>query len=72
MRSQRVEREPEGNLDMAITNRSRALRPSRPLKAWIVAVLAGFGILHVVGGVMLHQARGTRPIETAAMAIGSD
>jgi hypothetical protein len=62
----------ESNLDMAITNSSRAWRPSRPLKAWTIAVLAGFGILHVVGGYMLHHAPSIRPIETAAMAIGSD
>jgi hypothetical protein len=67
--SKRVE---EGNLDMAITNGSHARRPAWPLKAWIIAVLAGFGILHVVAGYMLHHAPGIQPIETAIPAIHGD
>lgn len=62
----------EGNLDMAITDSSQARRPSPPLKAWTIAVLAGFGILHIVGGYMRHHAPSIRPIETAAMAIRGD
>src|SRR5260370_33289299 len=50
------------NLDMAITDSSNARRPSPPFKAWPVAVLAGFGISHVVGGYILHHAPGIRPI----------
>jgi hypothetical protein len=61
------ERVQEGNFDMAITDSSHARRPSPQLKAWTIAVLAGFGILHVVGGCMLHHAPGTRPFETAAI-----
>jgi hypothetical protein len=57
---------------MAITNGSHTRRPSRPLKAWIIAVLAGFGILHVVGGYMLLHAPGIQPIELAATAIHGD
>jgi hypothetical protein len=64
--------EREGNLDMAITNGSHARRLSPPLKAWTIAVLAGFGILHVVGGYMLHHAPGIRPIELATTAIHGD
>jgi hypothetical protein len=63
------ERVQEGNLDMAITDSFRARRPSPPVKAWTIAVLAGFGILHVVGGYMLHHAPSIRPIETATTAI---
>jgi hypothetical protein len=62
----------EGNLDMTITDSSHARRPSPPLKAWTIAVLAGFGILHVVGGCMLHHAPSIRPIETATTAIHDD
>ena len=54
---------------MAITDSFRARRLSPPLKGWTIAVLAGFGILHVVGGYMLHHAPGIRPIETATAAI---
>ena len=57
---------------MAITDSSHARRPSPPPKAWTIAVLAGFGILHVVGGYMLHHAPSIRPIETATTAIHSD
>jgi hypothetical protein len=57
---------------MAITDRSHARRPSRPFKAWTIAVLAGFGILHVAGGYMLHHAPNIRPIETATTAIQGD
>jgi hypothetical protein len=60
------------NLDMAITDSSHARRPSPPFKAWTIAVLAGFGILHVVGGYMLHHAPSIRPIETATTAIHGD
>jgi hypothetical protein len=66
------ERAQESNLDMAITDSSLARRPSPPLKAWTIAVLAGFGILHVVGGHMLLHAPSIRPIETAAMATDGD
>src|SRR5216684_6689339 len=66
------ERVQEGNLDMAITDSSHARRPSPPPKAWTIAVLAGFGILHVVGGYMLHHAPSIRPIETATTAIRGD
>jgi hypothetical protein len=62
----------EGNLNMAITNSSHARRPSPPLKAWAIAVLAGFGILHVVAGYMLHHAPSIRPIELATTAIHGD
>jgi hypothetical protein len=57
---------------MAITGRSYARRPSSPLKAWTIAVLVGFGILHLVGGYMLDHAPSIRPIETAAIAIDRD
>jgi hypothetical protein len=57
---------------MAFTDRSHARQPSPPLKAWTIGVLAGFGILHVVGGYMLHHAPSIRPIETATMAIHGD
>jgi hypothetical protein len=60
------------NLDMAITDSSRARRPSQPFKAWTIAVLAGFGIFHVAGGYMLHHAPSIRPIETATTAIQGD
>ena len=46
---------------MAIADSSHAGRPSPPLKAWTIAILAGFGILHVVGGYMLHHAPSTGP-----------
>jgi hypothetical protein len=62
----------EGNLDMAITDSSHARRPSPPLKAWTVAVLASFGILHVVGGYMLHHAPSIRPIKTTTTPIYGD
>jgi hypothetical protein len=67
-----LERVQEDNLDMAITDSSHARRPSPPLKAWAIAVLAGFGILHVAGGYMLHHAPSIRPIETATTAIHGD
>jgi hypothetical protein len=57
---------------MAITDRFHARRPSPPLKAWTIAVLAGFGILHVVGGYMLHHTPSLRPAETATTAIDGD
>jgi hypothetical protein len=41
-------------------------------QAWTIAVLAGFGILHVVGAYMLHHALSIRPIETATTAIHGD
>lgn len=66
------ERAQEGNLDMAITDSTHARRPSPPLKARTIAVLAGFGILHVVGGYMLHHVPSIRPIETATTAIHGD
>lgn len=62
----------EGNLDMAIADSSQGRRPSPPLKAWTIAVLAGFGILHIIGGYMLHHAPSIRPIKTAATAIHGD
>jgi hypothetical protein len=66
------ERVHEGNLDMAIADSSHARRPSPSLKAWTIAVLAGFGICHVVGGYMLNHALSARPIETAMAAIHGD
>jgi hypothetical protein len=57
---------------MATTDSSHARRPSPALKAWTIAVLAGFGIFHVVGGYMLHHAARFRPIETATTAIQGD
>jgi hypothetical protein len=57
---------------MAIFVSSRARQPSSPLKAWTIAVLAGFGLLHVVGGYMLDHAPSIRPIETATIAIDGD
>jgi hypothetical protein len=66
------ERVREGNLDMAITDSSHARRPSPPFKAWTIAVLAGFGIFHVVGAYMLHHAPSIRPIETATTATHGD
>ncbi|MDH2353988.1 hypothetical protein QCM77_33455 [Bradyrhizobium sp. SSUT18] len=68
----RFERVLESNLDMAITDRSHARRPSPPFKAWAIAVLAGFGILHVAGGYMLDHAANIRPTETAAIATDGD
>jgi hypothetical protein len=65
----RFERVQKGNLDMAIADSSH---PWRPSKARTIAVLAGFGILHVVGGYMLHHAPSIRPIETAPTAIHGD
>src|SRR5260370_30412154 len=50
------------NLDMAITDSSHARRPSPPLKARTIAVLAGFGSLHLVGADTLHYAPMIRPI----------
>jgi hypothetical protein len=64
------ERVQEGNLDMAIIDSSHARRPS--FKAWTIAVLAGFGILHVVGGYVLHHAPSIRLVETATTAIHGD
>jgi hypothetical protein len=66
------ERAQEGNLDMAITDSSHAWRPSPPLTAWTIAVLAGFGILHVVGGYVLHHAPSIRLVETPATTIYGD
>jgi hypothetical protein len=57
---------------MAITDSSRARRPSPPLKALAIAVLVGFGILHVVAGYMLHHGPSIRPIETATTGIEGD
>lgn len=57
---------------MAIFDSSRARRPSLRLKAWTFTVLAGFGILHVVGAYMLRHAPSIRPIETATMASDGD
>jgi len=34
--------------------------------------MVGFGILHVVGGYMLHHTPSIRSIETATTAIGGD
>jgi len=68
----RFERVQEGNLDMAITDSSHARRPWPPLKVWTIAILAGFGISHVVGGYMLHHAPSIQPIETVTTAIGGD
>jgi hypothetical protein len=62
----------EGISDMAITDSSQARRPSPALRAWTIAVLAGFGILHVVGGYMLHHTPSIRPVKTAATAIRGD
>jgi hypothetical protein len=59
-------------LDMAVADSSHARRPSPPLKAWTMAVLVGFGILHVVGEYTLHHAPSIRPIETATAAIHGD
>jgi hypothetical protein len=55
----------EGDLNMAIIESNRARQRSSPLKAWTLTVLAGFGILHVVGAYMLHHAQSIRPVETA-------
>jgi hypothetical protein len=55
---------------MAIIDSSHARRPS--FKAWTIAVLAGFGILHVVGGYVLHHAPSIRLVETATTAIHGD
>jgi hypothetical protein len=66
------ERVQEGNLGMAIADSSHARRPSPPFKALAITVLAGFGILHVVGGYMLHHGPSIPPIETAATAVGGD
>jgi hypothetical protein len=60
------------NLEMAITDNSHARRRWSPFKARVIAVLAGFGILHVVGGYMLHDAPSIRSIETATTAIHGD
>ena len=60
------------NSELAITDSPHTRRPSPVLKAWTIAVLAGFGILHLVGGYVLHHATSIRPIETAAMAIHGD
>lgn len=59
---------------MAVTKSSHIRRPTppSPLKAWAIAVLAGFGILHVVGGYMLNHVSSIRPIETATTAIHGD
>jgi len=57
---------------MAIADSSHAWRPSPLFKAWTIGVLAGFGILHVVEGYMLHHALSIRPIETATTAIHGD
>ncbi len=57
---------------MAIIENDRAQRPSSPLKAWTITVLAGFGILHLVGGYVLDHALSVRPIETATIAIDGD
>jgi len=68
----RFERVQEGHLDMASADSCRAGRPSSPLEAWTIAVLAGFGILHVVAGDMLHHASSVRAVETATIAIYCD
>ncbi len=57
---------------MAIIDSFHTRRPSPPLKAWTIAVLAGFGILHLVGGYVLDHALSVRPIETATIAIDGD
>ncbi len=57
---------------MAIIENDSARRPSSPLKAWTITVLAGFGILHLVGGYVLDHAPSVRPIETATIAIDGD
>lgn len=58
--------------EMAITNDSRARRPSTSIKAWIIAVAVAFGILHIVGAIMLFGAPSTRPIETEPTSIHGD
>jgi hypothetical protein len=40
--------------------------------ALITAVLVVFGILHVVGAVLLHDAATPRPIDTSEMLAGRD
>jgi hypothetical protein len=57
---------------MAIIENDRARRPSSPLKAWTITVLAGFGILHVVGAHMLHHAQSIGPVETAIADVYGD
>jgi hypothetical protein len=63
---------PEDNSDMAITNDSCAQRPSTSLRAWMIALVVVFGILHLVGGIMLFGAASTRSMETALTAIRGD
>ncbi|MBB4262983.1 MULTISPECIES: hypothetical protein [unclassified Bradyrhizobium] len=60
------------NLDRGVADNPRARRAAPPLKAWTMAVLVGFGILHVVGERTLHQAPSIRPIEPATAAIQGD
>jgi hypothetical protein len=62
---------PEGKSDKAISNDSRAQRSSTSLKLWIAVTAAGFGILHVAGGLMLHTSN-SQPTETSQAAIHYD
>jgi hypothetical protein len=57
---------------MAITNDSRTQRPSTSPKAWIIAAVVAFGILHLIGAIMLFSASSTRPIETESTSIRGD
>jgi hypothetical protein len=66
------ERVREGDLDMAIIENDRARRPSSPLKAWTITVLAGFGILHVVGAYMLHHAQSIGPVQSTIADVYGD
>jgi hypothetical protein len=41
------------------------------INPWIVVAAVGFGILHVIGGVIIHDAS-SRPTQTSQVAIQGD
>jgi hypothetical protein len=58
---------------MANDDDARTQRSSEPMSInpWIVVAAVGFGILHVIGGVIIHDAS-SRPTQTSQVAIQGD
>jgi hypothetical protein len=61
---------------MANSDYSRVQRPngSMPLNAWVLVALivVGFGILHVIAGMALHNTASSRFVEPPSAAIHGD